>query len=268
MDKVKIIEILKDHEDKQAVEKFGAYMVRLYLEKKKGTNEPKNPWMLKKKEEDLCILFKRVIAEGLVFDGVHITLQSTGVSYDYVAYKNKMLLAYPESKIDVSLVYFEDKFTFQKASGLVTYSHEFSNPFEQEDSKVIGAYCVIKNKRGEFLTLLSKGELEKHRKVAKTDYIWNAWYKEMCMKTVMKKSCKVHFEDIFTEIEVMDNEQYDLEKDVTKTPLEEMTLQITEALEVYQGEDIGAIRKGCVDAKNNGKFTEIFASKVLKRLGV
>jgi recombinational DNA repair protein RecT len=70
---------------------------------------------------------------------------------------------------------------------------------------------VIKNKRGEFLTILGKEELEKHRKTAKTDFIWKQWFREMCLKTIMKKACKLHFGDIFTAIEEQDNENYDLE---------------------------------------------------------
>jgi recombinational DNA repair protein RecT len=70
---------------------------------------------------------------------------------------------------------------------------------------------VIKNKRGEFLTTLTKQDLEKHRKTAKTDYIWKQRYAEMCMKTIMKKACKLHFGDVFTGIEEQDNENYSLD---------------------------------------------------------
>ena len=61
------------------------------------------------------------------------------------------------------------------------------------------------------MTTLSKADFEKHKKVAKTAYIWNAWYPEMCMKTLIKKACKVHFNDIYEKIEDQDNEQNDLE---------------------------------------------------------
>ena len=68
----------------------------------------------------------------------------------------------------MQLVYTDDKFSFEKHSGKVVYQHEINNPFdEKKDENVIGGYCVIKNKRGEFLTLLSKNEIEKHRKVFK-----------------------------------------------------------------------------------------------------
>lgn len=206
--KQEIIKILSDVEQKEKVEQYAAYCERISKEKNKdGTL--KNKWMQYKKPEELAGLFRRVMDTGLWFDGVHVTLQSTGITYDYIAYKNKMLIAYPESKIDISVVNEGDEFNFSKENGVVSYKHNIANPFAKEN--IVGAYCIIKNKRGEFLTLLSKEELEKHRKVAKTDFIWRAWYKEMVMKTVIKKAVKIHFDDIYEKIEEVDNENYDLD---------------------------------------------------------
>lgn len=206
--KEKIISILSDIEQVEAVENYASYCQRLLLEKTKD-GKLKNPFMQYKKPEELANLFRRVLADGLIFDGKHITIQSTGISYDYIAYKNKMLLAYPESKIDVSTVSDKDEFNFSKENGLVSYEHKIKEPFG--NNNIVGAYCVIKNNRGEFLTMLNMEEIEKHRKVAKTDYIWSAWFKEMVLKTVIKKACKQHFDDVYTKIEELDNENYDLE---------------------------------------------------------
>lgn len=226
--KEKIIELLKDIEQKEAVENYASYCARLKLEKNKE-GKLKNPFMQYKKEEELAELFRRVLADGLIFDGKHITLQSTGVCYDYIAYKNKMLLAYPESKIDMSVVNDKDTFSFSRANGKVFYEHQMTEPFQKEN--IIGAYCIIKNNRGEFLTLLNKEELEKHRKVAKTDYIWSAWFKEMVLKTVIKKACKQHFDDVYTKIEELDNENYDLENtlDIDIKVKQEIEATTTEA---------------------------------------
>ncbi|MDD2263113.1 MAG: recombinase RecT [Clostridia bacterium] len=204
----KIISILSDIQEKEAVENYASYCQRLLLEKTKD-GKLKNPFMQYKKPEELANLFRRVLADGLIFDGKHITLQSTGISYDYIAYKNKMLLAYPESKIDVSVVSDKDEFSFSKENGLVSYEHKIKEPFG--NNNIVGAYCVIKNNRGEFLTMLNMEEIDKHRKVAKTDYIWQSWFKEMVLKTVIKKACKQHFDDVYTKIEELDNENYDLE---------------------------------------------------------
>lgn len=212
--KEEIIKELKDVENKEAVENFAAYCTRLSLEKKQdGTL--KNPWMKHKTAEQLAKLFKRVEREGLVFDGKHITLQSTGISYDYIAYKNKMYLAYPDSQVDVSVVNEGDVFSFEKENGKVVYTHKIADPFKSTTTEsLVGAYCVVKNSRGEFLTLLSKEEIEKHRKVAKTDYIWKQWFKEMVLKTVVKKACKLHFDDVYRGIEETDNDNYSVDNPV------------------------------------------------------
>lgn len=198
--------------NEQDVSRFAQYCVKVQTEKNKD-NTLKNYWAAKYTAENFVYAFKKVAKEGLVFDGVHITFQSTGISYDYIAYKNKMLVAYPESKIDVSVVNEGDTFTFSKKDGRVNYKHEINNPFENNKT-IIGAYAVLKNSRGDFLTILNSEELEKHRKVAKTDFIWKQWYKEMVLKTVIKKACKQHFEDVYTVIEEMDNENYSLENPI------------------------------------------------------
>jgi len=197
--------------DLEKVAIYTNYLSKLQTSKNKDKTL-KNPWMKYKTKNDLVSYFKAVAYDRMNFDGVHITLQSTGVSYDYVAYKNKMYLVYPESLIDTALVYADDSFRFEKQSGKVIYTHAINNPFNQDQNNIIGGYCVIKNKRGEFITLLSTNIIEKHRKVASTDTIWRAWFHEMCFKTLIKKACKQHFADIFQNIETLDNENYDLEQ--------------------------------------------------------
>ena len=201
-----IIKALQGYKEEK-VEQFATYCCKLSLEVDKKTNKPKNEWILKKTAEQLAVYFKRVAQdEGMFLDGVNITLTNRGIQYDYKAYKNKVLLVYPESIIDNQLVYKGDTYSFRKESGKVLYTHQISNPFDQKDDDVIGAYCVIKNRRGEFITTLSLEDIKKHRKVAKTDSIWKDWFKEMCLKTVIKKSCSVHFHDITTNMEEIDNE--------------------------------------------------------------
>lgn len=208
MNQTTLSNLLKDHDNEQ-VGTFVSYCHKLEHERKKdGTL--RNPWMKNYSDEKLAFLFKKVAKDKLVFDGVNITLQYSGVSYNYIALKNKMFLAYPESKIDADLVYEGDEFECVKKNGTVFYNHTIKSPFKNE-KKLEGGYCVIKNKRGEFSTILSDKDIAKHRKVAKTDYIWQDWFKEMALKTVIKKACKQHFADVYQNIEALDNENYELE---------------------------------------------------------
>jgi hypothetical protein len=257
LQKQAIVDLLKD-ENPQDADRFASYCLRLLLEKNKKTGQPQNPWMASKTADALAELFRRVKREGLVFDGVHVTLQSTGVSYDYVAYKNKMLLAYPESKIDAALVYKGDTFTTSKDDGSVSYHHEVANPFAQKAEDVIGGYCVIKNKRGDFLTLLSKEDIDKHRKVAKTDYIWREWFKEMAMKTVVKKACRQHFADIYEGISEMDNAEIDLDNP--------MDLDLGWKGEIDAIESIDKLVEYAGTHRGRGKSFDQYLAKKMKQL--
>ena len=235
--------------DPEKVEKYIQYCFSI--------KPQKNPWINQRSDQQIADYYKAVVSDGLDFDGKHITLISTGVSYDYVAYKNKMFIAYPETLIDVQLVHKNDKFSFSKESGTVKYKHDINNPFGNDE--LVGCYCVIKNKRGEFLNTLNMEEIAKHRKVAKTDYIWNAWFNEMVLKTVIKKACKTHFSDIFQTIETLDNEQNDIEQSLTisiETKQElEAILTVPELNSYYKANEgknagiIEAFTKSCADRK-------------------
>jgi len=209
------ITALLENEDTEHVDAYSSYCQRIATETDKKTGQLKNPFMKTKSAKQLADLFKRVKKEGLVFDGKHVTLQSTGISFDYIAYKNKMLLAYPESMIDVGVVKTGDTFTLENEDGKIKYKLTIAEPFKTADSNSIeGAFCIIKNKRGEFSTLLSKEDIQKHKRVAKTSMIWDTWFKEMVLKTVIKKGCKYHYDDIFEGMNTIDNESIDLDKAV------------------------------------------------------
>lgn len=185
------------------------------LETSKGRDkQPKNKWFPFFKPSQAAALYKKVAIDNLYIDGDTITLVNKGrvmINYNYHAYKNKLLNIYPETMFDVQNVYNNDSFSFKKDSGKVKYTHDFGNPFDPK-RKIIGCYCVIKNNRGEFIETLDMEDIKKMRNVAMTQTIWNAWESEMILKSVIKRACKRHFKDIVVNIEVLDNENYDLEK--------------------------------------------------------
>lgn len=251
---VKNIEKLLSKYNQEDVQIFCSYIQSIIDEKDKETGKMKNWHMAFRADQQIADFFMRVSREGMKFDGKHITLQSTWISYDYIAYKNKMLLVYPESFIDIGVVYEWDIFSFSKDSGKVTYSHVLSNPFVNDEKKIIWGYVVIKNKRWEFLTTLSKMEIEKHKASAKSQTFWAKWFVEMVRKTLIKKACKQHFEDIFTAIEEDDNEQYD---PTITTPEERSYVDEINAIDNLN--DLVAYFKA-----NEGKWKE-FVSHLTKR---
>lgn len=252
------------HGSEVDADRFIAYCTKLATDKNhKG--QLKNPWMQHRTLGYLTLSYNMVYDTGLIFDGVNITIISTGISYNYQAYKNKMLLAYPESTIDLDLVYEGDEFVVGKDSGSVMYTHKMSNPFAHTDDAILGGYCVIKNKRGEFLTTLTKPELDKHRAVAKTDRIWRAWYVEMCKKTLIKKASRLHFDDVYEKINGLDNENVDLDLPLgidvkVKGEVEEIDNLID--LEKYFHENRGK------HTENNDWFNGLVASRKHELEGV
>jgi recombinational DNA repair protein RecT len=213
---------LKDY-PKENVNVFINYLNELGTEKKKGTNGLKFYDFSRMTAESVVNLFKKVAKDGMYIDGDHITIAFKGkpsAQYDYQAYKNKMLMVYPESQIDVQLVKKEDEFSFSKRDGRIRYTHEIVNPFSQiTPENLAGAYCIIKNDRGEFLELLGPADIEKMKKVANTQNVWDAWYDRMVRKSVIKRACKSHFDDITGHMDSIDNDNYDLSKlDDVKAP--------------------------------------------------
>ncbi len=232
----RLLENWKDSEyPKQKVKDYCNYIYKLTTEKKykNWKWEIVNDWSIKKTDSFWIENFEKLADKWIYIDWVHATFQKTWPTFDYVWFKNQMLTVYPWTIMDIQLVYEWDETKFWKESWKVFYEHNVSDPFgrDSKDSqqKIKGWYCIIKNKKWEFLTTLSKSDFEKHRKVAKWDFIWQAWYEEMCMKTLIKKACKYHFEDDFWDIMDMDNEENDVEQ-WTKKILEEQQAEQEEKL--------------------------------------
>jgi len=187
-----------------------------YLKKletgRNSKKELKNSWFQYKSTENLISYFVKVKELGLAIDGDTVIITNLGITLTYHAYKNLVLLKYPEAQFDLQLVKETDEFNFQKKDGKVFYTHKLNDIFSNK--RIIGAYCIIKNKLGEFLETLSLEELETIRKTAKTDYIWKAWTSEMYLKTIIKKACKRHFKNITTTLDNFDNESHDIENPI------------------------------------------------------
>ena len=82
-------------------------------------------------------------------------------------------------------------------------SHTFDEfDAEREDREIIGAYCRVVYKDGHTWDhSMTRRALEKRRKVAKTQMIWNQWTEEMYMKTVIRTAAK--YVDLAAEVKEM-----------------------------------------------------------------
>lgn len=180
----------------------------LYVQKKMAEKEKNDQgkWVAKWNfaADFLLQSIAECIDNGFALDGVNYVLTGNRMYMPtYKAFKNKIYMVYPESEIDVQIVREGDEFKFAKESGSVLYTHNINNPFENKD--IVGAYCVIKNKRGEFLELLNKHDYDEMQNSSKTPGTWKKWPSEFWRKSVIKRACKTHFNDITNALEEQDN---------------------------------------------------------------
>jgi hypothetical protein len=203
-------------------------------------------------------VYIKVAIDGLSIDGETITLQYRKkliISYNYQAYKNKVLLIYPESIFDMQLVHKGDSFSFRKESGKVIYSHEIKEPFKR-DKEIIGTYCIVKNSRGEVLETLEMEEVAKMKNTSKMKGIWDAWFGEMVLKSVIKRACKRHFRDITTNMDNLDNEGYEPENVTIDSLIQ------TKISEVKTFDELGTLyHKEEGNVKDKVRFTQLLGDR-------
>lgn len=217
--------------DPNKVDIFISYVNLLKTELDKD-KKLKNWWANSQTDIAYADLFKKVYATGLFIDGDSVTINFRGkmiITYDYHAYKNKVLLTYPETLFDFSVVYEGDIFDFRKESGKVIYSHKLNNPFAI-DKIIVGAYGIIKNSKGEFIELLNMPDIQKMKNTSQMKNIWDAWFDRMVLKSIIKRICSTHFKDIIQDIDRIDNETNEPERaTIEELILNDIDSAITEA---------------------------------------
>jgi len=286
-EKLDINKLKKDlqKEDSQKINDLVSHLNHLKTAKKKnGTLAYK--WYCFLTHDKVIELYNRALSQKLHIDGKHITIENRGgkiqLSYDYIAYKNRLLTIYPEAKLDFNVVYKDDDFSIAKKDGKVFYSHKINNPFNNKNDDVIGVYCIIKINTGDFFITLDREEIDQLRKKATTDDIWKDWFKDMCIKSAIKKIVSKHFDDIYREINNDDNETINLDSPIDieqrlKTEienidnLEDLTKFYHEKKDSVENQksfiDILSIRKSVIKKRDediNQKYTDLVNIKKLE----
>lgn len=257
MDLAKIYEKIKKHGEAQA-SVYVNYLRKLANQKRQGRDV--NPWIKNLSDQDLASIYSKEQSKGLTIDGETTTLSFRGqlmITYDYHAYINRLMQLYPESKIDVGIVYKGDNFKFWKDNGKVFYKHDINDPFaENKDSLMVGAYAIVRNSKGEFLELLNMETIAKMKNSAKTQNIWNTWLDRMVLKSAIKRICSMHFHDKFSDMEKTDNEQIEPSNANVDAKLQE-EINSAESIDV-----LNSIFQNNVDIVEDKKaFIEILSTK-------
>lgn len=212
--------LLEKKMPEQAVNKMMAYVLgELRSEQKKEAN--KRP-VTNNTIDQLYTMIYKWYNMGLPVDGVNVIISGRGMTMvTFHGYKNKVLQIYPETQFDIQLVREGDTFNVGKESGEVVYSHTIADPFDVESRKIIGAYVVFKNKRGEFIETLGRKDFEQMKAQSKQSSLWGKWESEFMLKSVIKRACKRHFYDIIEDIDKDDNENFGLLLDKPKKNVDE-----------------------------------------------
>lgn len=143
-------------------------------------------------------------------------------------------------------VFNDDDFSVNDHSGFQTYTHTKKNPFRNhKDLKgLIGMYCCITythdDKEYSRIAFMSEAEIGDIKSVCKQDFIWKAWPMEMRKKTVIKRACKVMFNNLVEHLDEHDNKDYDLEQQqnrIAKQAEAETTASITSELSQIANDD-------------------------------
>jgi hypothetical protein len=214
--------LLEKYKTPETIELVATSM--LYLQKKiaEKTKDDRTQKWVPKYHFDAGWLLQSVaecIDTGFALDGVNYVITGNKMYMPtYKAFKNKLYMVYPESVIDIQLVREGDAISFAKESGSVLYTHNLADPFEATEGKIRGAYCVIKNSRGEFLETLNNTDYLKMRNASKTPTTWDKWQSEFYLKSVIKRACKRHFNDVTKALEEKDNEAIGLADLVKASP--------------------------------------------------
>lgn len=200
-----LLERFKELEQIEQVEQSIAYVSKMIGTKKK---DDKGNWVPKYNFNQgwLIVAIGECIEAGFGLDGINYVISGNSMYMPtYHAFKNKIYKVYPESQIDIQIIREDDEYSFAKESGSVIYTHSISDPFKSNESNIIGAYCVIRNKRGEFLETLNQTDFNKMKNSSKNPRLWDKWLSEFWKKSVIKRACKTHFHDITTTLEEQDN---------------------------------------------------------------
>lgn len=191
------------------INKFLAYIAGERIKEKGKKNTP----VTNNTDDMLYTMFIKFWNLGLVIDGVNVVITGRGMALvTYHGYKNKVKQVYPDAVFDAQLVREGDTFKVGKESGRVTYTHTFGDPFTEKP--IVGAYCVIKFGGNDYFEALNAQDYAEMKGSSKNQSTWDKWESEFWLKSVIKRACKRHFNDITIDIDRVDNESYGLKEDL------------------------------------------------------
>lgn len=133
--------------------------------------------------------------------------------YEGLKYKAIKYSLFPIVDIEADLLYAKDKFKMIKdCYNGASYELEITDPFDRGDIKGGYAYARFEDPRQNKLIVMTKAEIDEIRSKAKSQSFWKDWYKEMALKTIVRKISKAvqldpkKFDDYYFLMEKMNDD--------------------------------------------------------------
>lgn len=118
----------------------------------------------------------------------------------YRGYIAKISEHYKDADFVAEPVFNSDKLSMTDEGGFQSYKLVKGDPFADTWDDLKGVLVRISYTKGgekfQKVTVVGKGDLNKIRKAAKTDYIWAQWPIEKAKAAAIKRACKIQFSDV------------------------------------------------------------------------
>lgn len=211
--------LLRDNADTESVGKFIAYLNDELTKPKSAVH--------RNTDANLINLYVKYYNAGLTIDGRNVVVTGQNMALiQYFGYINKVKQVHPDVFFDVQIVREGEEFDFSKKNGKVEYTHKFGNPFSTlKDKPIIGAYCVVRLSDGkESIEFLTPDQYNDMKKGSKSSYTWDAWPTEFWRKSVIKRACKLYFNEEVEKLEEIDNADYGLAEETLEDIADNVTI--------------------------------------------
>lgn len=94
-------------------------------------------------------------------------------------------------EIVASVIYVGDEFEIENVNGVETIKHHKTS-WKNRDNEIEGAYAIITDEKGnQYVTIMTKKEIDISWKKAKTKNVHNDFPQEMAKRTVINRACKM-----------------------------------------------------------------------------
>jgi recombinational DNA repair protein RecT len=157
-------------------------------------------------------------------------------------YIAKIAEKYQDADFTAEAIFEGDTLAMSDDGGFQSYKLTRKDVFASGWDKLQGVLVRISYSKGgerfQKITAVSKSDLDKIRKVAKTDYIWAQWPIEKAKAAAIKRASKIQFADVMglQELARYDNElNYDLSKQEAAPVRKSIVDNINAGIEVIEG---------------------------------